>query len=190
MLLTATSVTASKADALKILRLSTTVFKLLIPEMSTPRLAKKSPLPPGKHTFRLFAVPPRKLKELPKLSGDEMEKLRNWQPKNSTGDMIAKTTVRRKLMMPRMVNKKQMKYTRYLHLNLSQKVISKVPMMLSTPKPMKTPKMAVTTMVTILMMELMESSTLVIVLSRPLIVSLTPLIELTIVSISAVLEPN
>ncbi len=62
--------------------------------------------------------------------------------------------------------------------------------MLRTPKPMNTPKMAVTTIVTIFMIELIASSTLVIVLFRPVIVSLTPLTELTMLSMAEVLDPN
>lgn len=43
----------------------------------------------------------------------------------------------------------QIKYKKYLHLNLSQKVIMTVAMIARTPMPIKTPKMAVMTMVMI-----------------------------------------
>ena len=93
-----------------------------------------------------------------KFAEDDIEVVKKSHPKYNTGVITENSTAKMKEINPRMKRIVQIKYKRYLQENLSQNVMRRVPMIPRTPKPIKTPKNAVTAVVIILMTGLIISS--------------------------------
>lgn len=122
--------------------------------------AMKLPLPPGMHTFKYWPILAGS--ELPMFVvnpyWDESEAYRKSQPNNSIGVNSDATTAIRKNNMPKMVNKKHIKYNTCLHFYLPQNVITNADNMPIVASPINAPNAAVSPRVRVSMILLKDTS--------------------------------